>query len=693
MCSLDVLLYVVALSYAQVVHSAIAGTVQAGTDTEWTPLGGSVYTVWFSTVTDGLELDTLGNLTVTVLNDDVAQPGSIFFSVSEELRLVEGGVSQTYLGRTGGSDGPACATLVLPSQSGHQSLQYYVPSVTTVSWAHGDSAVHSVQIQAVAVSGLQPMLRGVIGISIVSGNATVSAPATRLVAVSDNEAPHGLARLLNATTVVVADAQQMRIGVERVYGSNNRLVVGVSVIDGTATNGSDVIVRTAMLSWEAGFLDVQWALIEMQGSGGEYEPAETFSLTLTVLETGGTEYSLLGHPSNVSVVILEHDRVPGCITFVENGTVTLNEGGSIVLHAARVGGKDGVVSAMLLQAGGSATSGDYSSVPAMGTQLTWNNGNDDTLTVTISADDEAGSPVESDSFVLMLASPCNCSGTPLVVSIHDIILPAGVLAFVDAPSMTVKESADTQTVSVSRTGGSDGAVSVKVALVSGEGDAVPDSDFVFSNSTLTWDNDDSSTKTATVIISVDGIEENAESFFLELVDVTGAALSVVGTTLEVIIADERRGIVGMVSCNATVVEGATLPVVLQRVSGSVGPLTVSLATAPLTAVASVDYVPFTDNIAFADGITEQTISIVSLNRYGNAGPRSFSLLLSAGSETLVGGCTNATVHIQPLGATVCWNVSSLELAEGTSAVVYVTVMSEVDMDIRYVCRWPFAFMI
>lgn len=103
----------------------------------------------------------------------------------------------------------------------------------------------------------------------------------------------------------------------------------------------------------------------------------------------------------------------------------------------------------------------------------------------------------------------------------------GTLAFATG-SYSVNEDAGHVTISVTRTGGSDGAVSVQYATA--DGSAQAPGDYTAASGTLNWADGDAGTKTISVPIIDDALVEGDESFTLNLSNVGGTTLGAPATT-------------------------------------------------------------------------------------------------------------------------------------------------------------------
>jgi len=110
------------------------------------------------------------------------------------------------------------------------------------------------------------------------------------------------------------------------------------------------------------------------------------------------------------------------------------------------------------------------------------------------------------------------------------LVPAAVLTITDfeagtlqfsAPTFTVTENGTQATVTVTRTGGSDGVVSAQLATSNGT--ATAGSDYTAVTQTVTFGAGDTAAKTVTIPISDDQLVEQAETVNLTLSAATGGA--------------------------------------------------------------------------------------------------------------------------------------------------------------------------
>ena len=165
----------------------------------------------------------------------------------------------------------------------------------------------------------------------------------------------------------------------------------------------------------------------------------------------------------------------------------------------------------------------------------------------IRADDGSygsGPPVDGGTFQRTFSEPgtygyhCQVHGSPTAGMRGTIVVRGGGGGGGEgpgklelSPAYTVSEGAGTLSVTVERTGGSDGAASVKIAT--SPGTAKPGKDFTTKNGTLSWANGDQAPKTFSVSLKNDNAPEPNETFAVKLSKATGATMGTSTATVNV----------------------------------------------------------------------------------------------------------------------------------------------------------------
>lgn len=203
----------------------------------------------------------------------------------------------------------------------------------------------------------------------------------------------------------------------------------------------------------------------------------------------------------------------------------------------------GVQAKITISGGGTAFSPETVTVdPGQPVCWTWSGGSEHT----VKGNDgsfTSGQPSTSGTFQRTFNAPgthgyhCQVHGTAtsgmrgtVVVRGNSGGTGAGTLALL-SDSYTAEEGIGALTVTVARTGGSDGAASVKYETISGS--AKTKKDFTARKGTLSWAAGDQDPKTFEVPIKSDKAKEKDETFTVKLSQATGAGLGTSSATVTI----------------------------------------------------------------------------------------------------------------------------------------------------------------
>ncbi|MBX3671555.1 MAG: hypothetical protein KF776_01145 [Burkholderiales bacterium] len=230
---------------------------------------------------------------------------------------------------------------------------------------------------------------------------------------------------------------------------------------------------------------------------------------------------------------------PGAVQFA-SPAFSGGEGGAVAVIVVRTVGAKGAVAVTYASASGTATSGaDFA--PASGT-LSWADGDASARTISIALTDDT--LVEgTETFTVTLSSPTGGAtlGNPATatVSIADNDSPppqpAGSIQF-SASTYSIAENQGTVTITATRTGGTNGTVTVQ--YFTGPSSATAGADYQAVSGALAWENGDASPKSFTVPIINDTLVEGPETFFVTLNSPTGGATLGAPATATVTITDD-----------------------------------------------------------------------------------------------------------------------------------------------------------
>ena len=222
-------------------------------------------------------------------------------------------------------------------------------------------------------------------------------------------------------------------------------------------------------------------------------------------------------------------------------------------------------------------------------------------------------------------------------------------------STSVNENAGTKTITVTRSGGDDGPVSVNYETV--DGSATFPGDYTQTNGTLNWSDNDDANKTFVVPIVNDGAQEPNQSFTIQLLSPGGGAILGGNDVITVTINDDddptpgSPGTIRFVAASATpsVSEGAaSITLTAERVSGSTGVVSAAVDTANGSATAGSDYQAISNGVvSWGNGDTaNKTIVVPIVDDTNEEANETFTATLSAptGGAT-IGNIPTSTVTI------------------------------------------------
>ena len=328
---------------------------------------------------------------------------------------------------------------------------------------------------------------------------------------------------------VTENAGQAVITVQRRGGLTGDTTVDYQTFPGTATAGPDYTSVSATLNFLEGETRQTFTVPIINDFVGE--PNETVLLVLT----NGTGGATLGTIPNATLTILNDDSGVG----FSSASYTVNEGvigGTVLISVVRTGATNGTATVNFTTASGTATAGqDYSTRSGV---LTFGPGvTVQTFSVPI-AEDQLIEP--SEMFTVRLSNLTGGGALSLAtatVTIVDNDFQTGNLTFA-ASAYSVAESGGSVTVSVLRTNGSTGAITVDYATVAVTAQA--GNDYTAQSGTLIFAEGQTSQSIVVPILD-DALVEGDEVFTVQILNPGGGTIITGPTNVFVTIVDEETG--------------------------------------------------------------------------------------------------------------------------------------------------------
>jgi ribosomal protein L35AE/L33A len=621
--------------------------------------GDEIFSLTLSNPTGGSAIGTPGTAVVTITDDEAASPGILQFSEAEYSIDEDEGSIKITVSRQDGSSGDVSVNLSTSDDTaiaGEDYIGIDIVSPITLEWDDGDKSDRTVDIVILDDENFEGddetfnlTLSGATGDP---EDPEVGDPA--VVTIVDNDVPSAdILQFKKADDNVGEDEGKIKIVVTRDGDNNGAISVELSTVDGSAKAGEDYVgVSGIVLSWAD--RDTKNKTFNINILNDDiFEESETFSLTLSN-PTGGAE---LGAQDEMTVTIDNDDaQQPSTLQFSNANYSVDEDGGSVKITVTREGGSSGEVSVDLNTSNGSANAGDdYVGITPPIT-LEWDDGDNSDKTVNIGILDDDTFSEEDKTFNLTLSNPTGgtigIQGTAVVTITENDEPDPGTLQFSAADySIDEDDGSGSVTITVTREGGSDGAVSVKLGTTDDSAEA--GKDYIgISGITLSWISGDGSGKTFDISILDDNNTEGNETFNLALSDPTGgAAIGDQGTAVATIIDDEKppAGTLQFSKAEYSVDEnGGSIEITVTRDNGDEGSVSVEVNSTDDTAEAGKDYVGISGIIlSWNDGKTgNRTFNISILDNNAFEEDETFNLTLSNPTgEAAIGSPSTAVVTI------------------------------------------------
>ncbi|PFG75322.1 Calx-beta domain-containing protein [Tepidiforma thermophila] len=355
----------------------------------------------------------------------------------------------------------------------------------------------------------------------VTGGGVVGSPNSFTLTILDNDGPPKYS-FQSATSSVVEGNPTHQVAVVR-EGSTAGTDSVTCQLDspaGTATEGTgnDYTFSNQTITFNPGETGPKYCNVSILDDGLN-EGNETINLKLVSSSGFGGG---AGTPTTHTVTIVDNDG-PGTLQFT-SATYTVSEGaGTASIAVTRIDGSTGAASVQCTISAGTATPGsDYTATTPQ--TLSWTSGDASPkpCVITILQDTVLDGP---KTINLSLSGATGATlGTPTtaVLTILDDD-GTGVIQFTSA-TYTGSEAGGPITITVSRTGGTVGTVTVDYATSpGGSNPATPGVDYIAVSGTLTWADGEGGTKSFTVTPIPDTAPEGTETVTLTLSNPTGGA--------------------------------------------------------------------------------------------------------------------------------------------------------------------------
>jgi hypothetical protein len=442
---------------------------------------------------------------------------------------------------------------------------------------------------------------------------------------------------------VVENNYSLTLNVNRTNGSDGQISVDYRLQDGSAIAVKDYIYTAGTLTFLNGEKNKTITLSVVDNSVFSSDKLLTVSLNNAASETKAK--GILGAKSVAKVTIINDDAAPaeGVIGFEFPAQTAQEDSTNVLIDIVRTGGTTGPLSVNYLTQDITPMAGQkYEAVSGI---LRFLNGETrKTLSIRIIDNEVYQRP---EKFLIKLI---NTQGNALFATASTEItivdkkpVPATGLLEIQTSQYVVNENDSALAIQVNRVGGAQGEASVDVSL-QGSSNIIDGAKTVLSFA------ENELQKTFTLNLTDNQIFQGDQTFTLVLSNASGALLGTQTSTIVKIMDDEPAPAAGILRLSGTAYnfsENADkFPITITRSNGSLGEASVRLSTKDGTAISRKDYLAEDTKITLANGELSKTINLVILEDTLYTGPRTFSVELSATSDSaFIAQPSSATVTI------------------------------------------------
>lgn len=438
--------------------------------------------------------------------------------------------------RFGGSSGVVGVSYATANDTAIAGSDYTTQS-GTLSWNSGDTTSKAITLSILNDGMPENTENLVVNLSNPTGGATLGAAKGTVTITDGDTAPAGVLGF-SLTTAAAYEGTTVELSVNRIFGTTGGVSVSYSMDTGTATK-PDFEFASGTLNWDAGDSSTKKISILITPDG-EPEGDETFSVNLSKPTNGA-----LLDPSRQSAGVTIKDTdpdAPGVLQFLAMSS-THQEGDTtstpLLVTVARVGGSKGKVSVDINGVEGSATvtDGDFT---AERWRLTWLDGEITPQTYTQATIKPDYRVEGNETFALQLSNPLGGADLGEITTHTVNIVDDDEYSYLQFSTgqVSVKENSGAVTLTVTRTGSTEGAASIE--YLSQNVTATAGLDYTATAGTLSWLPGDGSSRDIQVPILRDREIEGDENFHVTLRNPEGGILGIIDTE-NIIIQDAGKG--------------------------------------------------------------------------------------------------------------------------------------------------------
>jgi FtsP/CotA-like multicopper oxidase with cupredoxin domain len=245
----------------------------------------------------------------------ILQLSAATYSVAEN---VAGGILTVTVNRIGGSSGPVTVDYATADATATAGSDYTAVPVTTLNFAdtQTNATFDIIILDDLTFEGNETFT---VALSNATGGATLGAPSSAVVTITDNDEGPGALQFSAATYSVAENGGTLTVTVDRIGGSAGAVSVNYATANGTATAPGDYTAASGTLNFANAQASATFPITI--NNDATYESDETFTVSLNTPTGGAT----LGTPSSAVVTITNDDAAPNVAPFANDDFATATQ--------------------------------------------------------------------------------------------------------------------------------------------------------------------------------------------------------------------------------------------------------------------------------------------------------------------------------------------------------------------------------
>lgn len=376
-------------------------------------------------------------------------------------------------------------------------------NVLQASGRRGNIELNEDEMDYINVSGLSASTTYSLYAIAADTDGNYSDDVTEVAFTTLTSATTGTIAFSAITASVNEDVGTVSLTVTRTGGSTGAASVAYATSNGTATSGTDYTVTNGTLTWISGNAASKTITVPITADDN-VESNETFYVTLSSV-SGAT----LGTNKKATVTIANDDEESAGVIKLAASSYSVNESeGSVDITIERTGGSLEEATIEYETVDGTAADGvDYTSKSG---SCTWGDGETADQVISVPITDDGDNEADK-TFTFRLQNPNGATlgspSTATITIVSDDLSSVGP----SATNFVANEGDGTVEITVSRTGGSYGAVTLNYET--SDISAVAGTDYTAKSGSVTWSNGQEGDKTFSITILDDGLVEAGEKVF------------------------------------------------------------------------------------------------------------------------------------------------------------------------------------